>query len=206
MEQELLHMFQSITTSDHDELVDQFAFLLQTDVSTATFFLESSNWNVETAVNMYLSTAYTSSGTATGTYEQLETQPPQEIQCTPMDIGETITLQGMMITDLSESSQVVFAPGSNVTMNWTFVNSGEVDWPLDTELVCIQGQHFCRQESIPVVAKAKETVHVPVSLCMPLQKETFSSCWRLRSIRHEKYFIDPIWLILTVGDPVDMLD
>ncbi|GLE05098.1 hypothetical protein PINS_up014082 [Pythium insidiosum] len=56
MADELLQLFQSITTSDHDELVDQFAFLLQVDVSTASFFLESSNWNVETAINTYLST------------------------------------------------------------------------------------------------------------------------------------------------------
>lgn len=56
MADELLQMFQSITTSDHDELVDQFAYLLELDHDTATFFLESSNWNVEVAVNNYLAT------------------------------------------------------------------------------------------------------------------------------------------------------
>jgi hypothetical protein len=56
MADDLMMMFQSITTADHDELVDQFAHLLELDTNTATFFLESSNWNVETAVNNYLAT------------------------------------------------------------------------------------------------------------------------------------------------------
>ena len=62
MADDLLQMFQSITTSDHDELVDQFAHLLQLDVQTATFFLESCNWNVETAVNNYLVTLEAAGG------------------------------------------------------------------------------------------------------------------------------------------------
>lgn len=55
------------------------------------------------------------------------------------------------------------------------------------------------------MARAKETVHVPISLCMPSHRETISSCWRLRSVRNEVYFIEPIWLVLSVGDPADCM-
>lgn len=56
MTDDLLRMFQSITTNDHESLINQFSKVLQIDRPIASFFLESSNWNVEMAVNTYLAT------------------------------------------------------------------------------------------------------------------------------------------------------
>lgn len=56
MADELINLLQSIGVSDHDELVKKFAEVLQTDTGAARFFLESSNWNVEQAINTFFAT------------------------------------------------------------------------------------------------------------------------------------------------------
>lgn len=56
MADELVNLLQSIGVSDHDELVKKFAEVLQTEPAAARFFLESSNWNVEQAINTFFST------------------------------------------------------------------------------------------------------------------------------------------------------
>ncbi len=43
----VLRLFSRVSTSDRDDLVDQFSKILSVDKPTAVFFLESSNWNVE---------------------------------------------------------------------------------------------------------------------------------------------------------------
>ena len=59
---DLLVQFQSITTNDHESLILQFSKVLQLNRETAAFFLESSNWNVETAINTYYTHEHTSNG------------------------------------------------------------------------------------------------------------------------------------------------
>ena len=55
MADELIGLFSRISTTDHDALVEQFSKVLSIDPTTAHFFLDASNWNVETAVNSFLS-------------------------------------------------------------------------------------------------------------------------------------------------------
>jgi hypothetical protein len=111
---ELLQMFQSITTSDHDELVDQFAFLLETDANTATFFLESSNWNVEIAVNNYLSTVGQSSSMLLG-FAGNDAEKEAMEDCGKESIA-TLDLQAKFVSDLSEAQNIAFSPGVMITM------------------------------------------------------------------------------------------
>jgi hypothetical protein len=122
MADDLLQMFQSITTHDHDELVDQFAHLLQLDVHTATFFLESCNWNVETAVNNYLVTMEATGGPSVNPMEGMDTtddldmedegaRPPQQAQQ-----PNSASYQAQFISDLSASQNTLFAPDTPVHM------------------------------------------------------------------------------------------
>ncbi|POM69166.1 Hypothetical protein PHPALM_14581 [Phytophthora palmivora] len=136
MADDLLQMFQSITTSDHDELVDQFAHLLQLDVHTASFFLESCNWNVETAANNYLATME-----ATGAPTQSQ-QP------------NSASYQAQFISDLSATQNTLFAPDTPVHMQWSFVNTGGEAWPEGTRLLFAQGSSFQGPEQIAVAAQA----------------------------------------------------
>ncbi|GMF11053.1 unnamed protein product [Phytophthora lilii] len=128
MADDLLQMFQSITTSDHDELVDQFAHLLQLDVHTATFFLESCNWNVETAANNYLATMEASGGPSVNPIEGMDMADDLEME----DEGDaanrqqqsqqqhqqpnSASYQAQFISDLSASQNTLFAPETPVHM------------------------------------------------------------------------------------------
>lgn len=126
MADELLQMFQSITTSDHDELVDQFAYLLQLDHDTATFFLESCNWNVELAVNHYLATmeAQQDSGGAARRADDSETlyEPrADDLDMEDDDDGGAQQQQqsepsALFVSDLTQSQTTLFPPGAVVNM------------------------------------------------------------------------------------------
>ena len=72
---DLVQMLASLHTSDRDTLTCQFSKILQCDSHTAEFFLESSNWNVELAVNTYLSTIANRGVQGTGT----EPNSPQAV-------------------------------------------------------------------------------------------------------------------------------
>ena len=54
MAHELVALFSRITTDDHESLVNLFSQVMGADHVTATFFLDASNWHVETALNAFL--------------------------------------------------------------------------------------------------------------------------------------------------------
>ena len=91
---DLLQMFQSITTNDHESLIEQFAKVLQCDVPMATFFLESSNWNVETALNLCLS----------------------NLGSMPTTVKAIVPPEGAFVTDLSAMTTYQFKPSEAVPM------------------------------------------------------------------------------------------
>ena len=56
MADDLIALFSNIRMNDYDSLIAQFSNVLTCDREVAQFFLESSNWNVESALNNFLST------------------------------------------------------------------------------------------------------------------------------------------------------
>ena len=127
MADDLLQMFQSITTSDRDELVDQFAHLLQLDVQTAIFFLESCNWNVETAANNYLVTMEATGGITSS--EGIDSAKEQDMKDDRDVVNRQLhqsqqqhqqpnsaAYQAQFISDLSATQNTLFAPETPVHM------------------------------------------------------------------------------------------
>ena len=55
MADDLIAMFSNIRMDDHETLIKQFSNVMGCDQGVATFFLESSGWNVEKALNTFLS-------------------------------------------------------------------------------------------------------------------------------------------------------
>ncbi|XP_058829031.1 protein ILRUN [Topomyia yanbarensis] len=54
IEQNFLTQFSSMVTTDKDDLIKQFQTIGENlNYSTATFFLDMSNWNLQTAVGCY---------------------------------------------------------------------------------------------------------------------------------------------------------
>ncbi|OQR98703.1 hypothetical protein ACHHYP_08272 [Achlya hypogyna] len=166
---DLLRMFQSITTTDHDALIAQFGRLLALDAHTSAFFLESSNWNVETAVNMYLATV--SSGD----------EP-----------------EAKFLSDLSQAQSAQFLPHQQILLHLIFQNTGRAAWPAETRLVFTSGVPFGADQDIPVgPIAAGAQVQLDLNTTMPRESGTHYGTWRLMSKDHS--FGDPVWIILTVA-------
>ncbi|EGZ06118.1 hypothetical protein PHYSODRAFT_532224 [Phytophthora sojae] len=189
MADDLLQMFQSITTSDHDELVDQFAHLLQLDVHTATFFLESCNWNVETAANNYLATMEASGTPVVNPMEGMDTAGDDLDMEDEGDASSaqqqhqqpnSASFQAQFVSDLSASQSMLFAPDTPVQMQWSFVNTGSEPWPADTRLLFAQGTSFQGPEQIPGTAVPPgQRIDVQAPLLMPSEPGQYAGSWRL---------------------------
>ncbi|POM69743.1 hypothetical protein PHPALM_13944 [Phytophthora palmivora] len=186
MADDLLQMFQSITTSDHDELVDQFAHLLQLDVHTASFFLESCNWNVETAANNYLATMEATGAPTVNPMEGMDMADDLDMEDTG-DVANrqqsqqpnSASYQAQFISDLSATQNTLFAPDTPVNMQWSFVNTGGEAWPEGTRLLFAQGSSFQGPEQIAVAAQAGQRIDIHAPLCMPSQPGSYAGSWRL---------------------------
>ena len=50
----LMDAFEGLDESDHAGMISTFASILQTDPGTASFFLESADWDVQVALGTYL--------------------------------------------------------------------------------------------------------------------------------------------------------
>ncbi|KAF1776985.1 hypothetical protein JG687_00003945 [Phytophthora cactorum] len=204
MADDLLQMFQSITTSDHDELVDQFAHLLQLDVQTATFFLESCNWNVETAANNYLATMEASGGPRVNPMEGMDMADDLDMEDDADAANRqqhqqpnSASYQAQFISDLSASQTTLFAPDTPVHMQWSFVNSGSEPWPEDTRLLFAQGNSLQGPEQIAVAAPAGQRIDIHAPLCMPSEPGSYAGSWRLHC--SSGFFGDPVWVVVNVG-------
>ena len=83
-----------MNTNDRESLIIQFSKILQIDIQTSEFFLESSNWNVETAINNFMGVLGPN-----GASMLLRSRP-----------------EATFLSDLSDAQAVKFAPGSVVNM------------------------------------------------------------------------------------------
>lgn len=174
MADDLIGLFRSLGTSDHDVLLEQFCKILKCERDVAVFFLESASWNVEQAVNTFISTV----GSKTHV-DQHMSKPEAAFdqsgaipQGTKVPCGET--LRGV----------------------WRFKNTGAAPWPLDAKLVCSDGNNFGFSEGINAKASNGEVFAVEVTLKMPTEPGDYYGQWRLTC--GTGYFGDPIWVIVSV--------
>jgi hypothetical protein len=93
-----MRCLQGLSTTDHNGLVSQFSSVLHIDEGTATFFLESSNWDVGVAINTYLAAL----GGAGGQASMFEQQVPAP--------------ESTFLTDLTACHGIVFPPLADVPM------------------------------------------------------------------------------------------
>ena len=147
----LLVQFQSITTNDHEALVGQFSKVLQIDPRIAEFFLESSNWNVELAVNNYLNAR-----------------------------AEELPVVSFL-SDLSNLQTVRFAPGQTVPMEWVFRNDGPKPWPMQVRIVHVDGAQVQMQHEQMPQLMPQSTVTIKVEMIALEQSGAVASAWRLAS-------------------------
>mmetsp|Transcript_17110 Transcript_17110/g.30185 ORF Transcript_17110/g.30185 Transcript_17110/m.30185 type:complete len:237 (+) Transcript_17110:288-998(+) len=176
MADELIALFGKITTTDHETLVDQFSKVLQVDQHVATFFLEASSWNVETAVHNYLASQGPSSQNRANV------------------IPLTTTPKAAFAGDLAPWQSRSFVGGTRLPIRLHFQNLGNEPWPQDTCLVHMDGERMDGFSEMPLFAEPGQTVEVLLVLTVPQQPGAHIGTWRL--VCSAGYFGDPTFMIV----------
>lgn len=176
MADDLIAMFASITTSDHEALVAQFSKVLQIEPHVAQFFLESSSWNVETAINTFLASVGSKANLLNVT-----THPAAVITCQP---------------EFASGGQKL-PPGARRTVMIHLKNSGTVAWPSDTRLGFCDGTQLTRVKTVrvPCLDPGQEQFF-NLEIGTPREPGSYASSYRLGF--GGGFISEPIWIMLTV--------
>ena len=173
----LLAAFQSANISDRESLVSQFGQIMGTDSNTAQFFLEASDWNVETALNAFLSSVGHSSNIMTNNVPQ-----------------------AAFLGDASVTTLRQFQPGEQIEMVWNMHNSGAAAWPAEASLVLIDGPVAAAQKVFPTgPIEPGQTFSANVVLAAPNAPGQYPSTWRMQY--NQGYFGEQICVIIGVAAP-----
>ena len=177
---ELMSAFAGMGTSSNGEMVRKFAEVMKTSEDIATFFLEASAWNVESALNSYLSSV--------GDQSNLVAQIGQVPQASAGIIDPMNALNSQLL------------PNQPFQLQWVLTNTGTCPWPQNSTLVHTEGPKLNGPKSANVgIVQQGQMVNQTLSLAAPSQPGQYASTWRLKY--NGGYFGDAIWIITNVVTP-----
>ncbi|XP_015430574.1 PREDICTED: uncharacterized protein C6orf106 homolog [Dufourea novaeangliae] len=174
LDQHLLREFSCLGTTDKDDLVKQLQSMLagsQLNETTARFFLDMNNWNLQAAICSYF-----------------DFESPFKLPCMTLIRDSTI----------GDGESV--PPNTKFRKSWQVQNSGTEAWPdgicLKFTMGVIMG---CTRVPVPSLGP-KETTEVSIELTSPPVPDlTYQSQWRMMTSTGS-YFGDIIWVIITVSE------
>ncbi|KAJ3627482.1 hypothetical protein MTP99_014856 [Tenebrio molitor] len=170
IEQSLLQQFSCMGTTDKEELVQQLQKLLGSSLnySTAVFFLDMNNWNLQAAV------------------------------CSYLDIENSTKLPSMaLVQDPIASESENIEPNLSFQKVWHIINNGTEQWPTGCYAQCSDGNNLGGERvNLPAV-KPFEDTYLTVHMISPAVPGVYQSKWRLCTEKGA-YFGDPMWVIVTV--------
>uniref|UniRef100_A0A182IKB7 N_BRCA1_IG domain-containing protein n=1 Tax=Anopheles atroparvus TaxID=41427 RepID=A0A182IKB7_ANOAO len=158
IEQTFLTQFSSMVTTDKEELIKQFQSIGENlNSTTATFFLDMSNWNLQAAVGCYFDF-------------MIQSRHPS------MRLLEDITVgRGEKIT-----------PNTAIKLTWVLQNNGDVAWPSGTYLGLKQTPQELQKHPtlsyedlkfyVPAILP-NESEPVSVQLVSPPEEGMFETVW-----------------------------
>ena len=174
---ELIQRFNYLKTFDHQTLIQEFSKVFQVNEYVARFYLEVSQWNIEMAVQNYLES-------------QLESTTFIQKDSLPMISKPEAKFTG----DLAPWQTRSFQPGTNLPIRLIIQNTGSTPWPLDTQLVFVDGEQMTHLNNIPVSANPSNSVEIILTLCVPDKEGSHLGSWRL--VCSAGYFGEPIFMIV----------
>eukprot|EP00050_Salpingoeca_kvevrii_P000319 m.145921 g.145921 ORF g.145921 m.145921 type:complete len:274 (-) comp10086_c2_seq4:306-1127(-) len=172
---ELLTLFASMGTTDHDTLVTQFTQVAGADPDTARFFLEANNWSLQEAISSFFE--YGGAG-------MVHSQQAPEAQ---------------FVCDVTIGEGEEIPPGVVFDKTWRIRNSGGAPWPSDTVLQYARGEHMEGPSFVAVPSLAPgEVTDVTVKLRSPRTVGQYAASWRLCCSLGT--FGEEIWVVITVAE------
>lgn len=180
MADDLLSMFATMGTSDHNTLVEQFQQIVpDAGPEEAQFFLEANNWSLQPAIMSYFDNG-----------GQTFNRRPQ---CNP---------QAELVCDVTIAEGEEVPPHVRFQKTWRLRNTGAEQWPPSTVLNYCQGDvmHAPQFVKVPPLLPG-EMCDVSVNLVSPPQVGQYASSWRLaHNEGMHTMFGDEIWVLITVAD------
>lgn len=173
LDQNLLQQFSCMGTTDKDDLVRQLQKLVGHNLnsSTAAFFLDMNNWNLQAAVCSYFDCQ------------------------SPADLPSMVLVKDVTI---GEGESV--PPDTQFTKTWRVQNNGDEEWPQGCCLQFTGGVQLCESQRIPVEPiHAGAVTDLSVEMRSPSTPGIYQSKWRMVTSTGS-YFGDVIWVILTVAE------
>lgn len=175
VDQNLLQLFSCMGTTDKDELVRQMLKVVGNNINTttATFFLDMNNWNLQAAV------------------------------CSYFDFEQSFKMPSMSLVrdELSEES-LEYPAGSSFRKVWQVQNTGDECWPVGCYMQFAAGDLLQgTNERIPLPPLAPRACHVVTSadITLPATPGVYKTKFRIATPTGA-YFGDIIWMIVTVRD------
>jgi len=170
----LLEQFGCMQTLDHDDLIGQMMRLVgaNINISTAKFYLEMNQWNVQSAVCSYF---------------DLETGNAR--------------LPGMaLVRDVTVGEGESIPPNTRFVKTWRVKNTGSDPWPPGTVLRFTSGEQLASQERVIVGhLNTLESTDISVEMTSPCTPGMYESKWRM-STATGNFFGDTIWVIISVEE------
>lgn len=160
MADDLLSMFMSMGTSDHEQLVQQFCTVIPgCPQEQAEFFLEANAWSLQAAVC------------------SLMDQGGQEMMFAQATVPEAV-----LVCDVTIGEGEQIPPGVQFEKTWRLQNSGQVRWPDGCMLCFCQGDQMGGGSYVQVPAiNPGEMTDVSVTLKAPTQTGNYWGSWKLRT-------------------------
>jgi len=173
VDQSLLQQFSCMGTTDKDELISQLQKLAGDNInaSTASFFLDMNNWNLQAAV------------------------------CSYFDFESPFKLPSMvLVRDESTETNSTVPPNTVFQKVWKVQNNGDEPWPSGCCLQFAGGTLLQCAERVPVPPlPPSSSTQLCLTMTSPAQTGIFQSKWRMITSTGS-YFGDVIWVIVTVVD------
>ncbi|KAK5650699.1 hypothetical protein RI129_001728 [Pyrocoelia pectoralis] len=170
IEQSLLQQFSCMGTTDKEELVQQLQKLLgsQLNNSTAAFFLDMNNWNLQAAI------------------------------CSYFDIESPMKLPSMaLVSDPIANECESVEPCVSFRKVWHVLNNGTEAWPFGCHVKCAAGDSLGAEPiQVPCLEPGTGTL-LNLRMTSPALPGMYQSKWRLCTASGS-YFGDPLWAIITV--------
>uniref|UniRef100_A0A0K8S5B5 Nbr1 FW domain-containing protein n=1 Tax=Lygus hesperus TaxID=30085 RepID=A0A0K8S5B5_LYGHE len=171
LDQQLLQQFSCLGTTDKDELIKQLQVLVGNNLSytTAHFFLDMNNWNLQAAVGAYF------------------------------DFDNPAKLPSMALVDGEITNDALNLPPSTSVMKKLILwNNGDEPWPDNCALIFAGGDVMGDQRKVNVPnLPPNNFAQVEVMLESPSTPGMYKSKWRMCT-PSGSYFGDTIWVIMTV--------
>ncbi|XP_039295253.1 protein ILRUN [Nilaparvata lugens] len=180
VDQNLLQLFSCMGTTDKDELVKQMQKLVgdNMNATTASFFLDMNNWNLQAAV------------------------------CSYFDFEHSLKLPSMSLVRDELSDQILeYPPGTIFRRVWQVQNTGEESWPLGCHLQWAGGDSLdgTRERiAVPPLTPCACANIASAEITAPLQPGIYKTKFRVAT-PSGAYFGDIIWMIVTVSDAAEAM-